>query len=177
MASKRLLSRRAWMTLAWVLLWFVAGQVASRALLHSRPEIADPEFGRKLVDLRTAIGRQPGRPVVLMLGSSRVATGFRPDSLPRHEGYAGRDPLVFNFAQVGSGPEMAHLSLQRLLDSGIRPDWVLVEFWPPTWGTERSLKEFADQINVGCLDTEGVRLLARYVTKPRRLWRTWWPAQ
>jgi hypothetical protein len=177
MTSKRLLSRRAWMTLAWASFWFVAGQVAIRAVLQSRPEIADPEFGRKLVDLRAAIRQQPGRPVVLMLGSSRVATGFRPDSLPRHEAYAGRDPLVFNFAQVGSGPEMAHLSLQRLLDFGIRPDWVLIEFWPPTWGTERGIKEFMDQVNVGCLDWGGVRLLGRYVSRPRRLYRQWWNMQ
>ncbi|WP_406700412.1 DUF1574 family protein [Singulisphaera sp. Ch08] len=165
------------MTLAWALLWFVASQVALRSFLQSRPQVADVEFGRKLADLRAAVAESPDRPVVLMLGSSRVATGFRPDSLLGHEANTGLDPLVFNFAQVGSGPEMAHLSLQRLLDSGIRPDWVFLEFWPPTWGAERGLKEFMDQVNIGCLDWKGLRLLRSYVSRPGKLDRQWWTRQ
>lgn len=178
-ALKRPLSRRAWTTLAWSAFWFLAAQLAIGTVLHSRPEIADPEFGRKLADLRAAIAREPERPLVLMLGSSRVATGFRPDSLPRpltktKDGWA---PLVFNFAQVGSGPEMAHLSLQRLLSAGIKPDWVFLELWPPTWGVERGPKEFMDQINVGCLDRQEVALIGGYLRRPRRLYREWWKKQ
>ncbi|WP_074306484.1 hypothetical protein [Singulisphaera sp. GP187] len=165
------------MTLAWALVWFVASQVALRSLLQSELQIADAEFGRKLADLRLAVAAQPDRPLVLMLGSSRVATGFRPDSLPRHEAPTTKAPLVFNFAQVGSGPEMAHLSLQRLLDAGIQPDWVFLEFWPPTWGAERGLKEFMDQINVGCLDWKSLKLLGGYVSRPRKLDRQWWNMQ
>lgn len=177
MAARRPLSRRAWMSLGWALLWFVAGQVALRLLLQSRPEIADLEFGRKLTDLRAAVATSPDRPLVLMLGSSRVATGFRPDALPSRESTAGTGPLVFNFAQVGSGPEIAHLSLKRLLDSGIRPDWVFLEFWPPTWGAERGLKEFMDQVNIGCLDWSGLKLLGKYVARPRKLYQQWWNMQ
>src|SRR4051794_4989235 len=135
MPSKRSSTRRARSVLFWALLWAVAGQVATRALLHARPEMADPEFGRKLADLRRLTAAGPrGGPLVLMFGSSRVATGFRPGSLDALAGPGDGGPLVYNFAQVGSGPEMAHLSLRRLLDAGVRPDWVFLEFWPPTWG-------------------------------------------
>lgn len=170
MAAQRPLARRAWLSLAWAAFWFVAAQAALGIYLHRRPELVDPEFGRKLADLRAAISRAPGRPLVLMLGSSRVATGFRPDALPT----TGPAPLVFNFAQVGSGPEIAHLSLKRLLNAGVRPDWVLLELWPPSWGVERGLKEFMDQINVGCLDREELALLGGYLPRPRRLYREWW---
>lgn len=177
MTSRRPLSRRAWMTLGWALLWFVAGQIALRSLVQSRLDIVDPEFGRKLTDLRAAVSEPPISPLILMLGSSRVATGFRPDALPHDNASQRTGPLVFNFAQVGSGPEVAHLSLQRLLDSGVRPDWVLVEFWPPTWGSERGLKEFMDQVNVGCLDWKGVQLLGQYTPRSRKLFRQWWEMQ
>src|SRR3954468_8920418 len=107
MATNRRRSRRARAALAWGLLWLVAGQVGVRAFLHARPEIADPEFGRKLADLRQALDQAPGRPLLLMLGRSRVATGFRPAALPLDGTRPIGAPVAFNFAQVGSGPEMA----------------------------------------------------------------------
>jgi hypothetical protein len=173
MPAKRRLSQRARRALIWGLAWFIAAQVGVREILQARPELADPEFGTKLARLRATAARNPGRPLVLMLGSSRVATGLRPGVLPAFEGSPGREPIVFNFAQVGAGPEMAHLSLDRLLRAGIRPDWVLVEYWPPTWTVERQMPEFLSQVNVGCLDWPAVRLLSRYVEKPRRLYRRW----
>jgi hypothetical protein len=173
MAAKRSLSRRARAVMLWGVVWCIAAQLAAGWLLHARPEIADVEFGRKLADVGRLATGAPGRPLVLMFGSSRMATGFRPDSLDEVAAPGPDRPIVYNFAQVGSGPEMAHLSLQRLLDAGIRPGWVFLEFWPPTWGAERNLKEFLDQINVGCLSWGGVELLGRYVTRPRRLYREW----
>jgi len=135
--------------------------------MRSRPELADREFGRKIADLRRLRSQAPNRPLVVMLGSSRVATGFRPASLRSAAPNATTGPLVYNFAQVGSGPEMAHLSLFRLLEAHIRPDWVFVEYWAPNWTTERSLKEFSDQINLGCLTWSDLRLLSSYVKSSR----------
>ena len=179
MRESRARSKRSSRALAWTVLWFVAAQLAIRTGIHVRPELADREFGRKLIELRRMRADAPGRPLVLMLGSSRVATGFRPGCVPRigAESEPEKAPLLFNFAQVGSGPEMALLSLHRLLALKIRPDWVLVEFWPPTWTTQRSLKEFSEQINIAALDWNSVRLLGEYVARPRRLTRDWLAAQ
>jgi hypothetical protein len=177
MRKPRARSKRASRALAWSVLWFVAAQFAVRTAIHLRPELADREFGRKVAELRRMRAAAPDRPLVLMLGSSRVATGFRPGCLPRIGAEPKQEPLLYNFAQVGSGPEMALLSLHRLVALKVRPDWVLVEFWPPTWTTQRSLKEFSEQINIAALDRESVRLLARYVARPRRLRRDWLAAQ
>jgi hypothetical protein len=158
----------------WSILRAAAGVVILQgvflATIHAHPELADAEFGHKLAALRQLIRENPGRSLVLMLGSSRVATGFRPDAL---SAAAPRSPIVFNFAQVGSGPELAHVTLHRLIKSGIRPDWVFLEYWPPNWTTERHLKTFLEQINIGCLSASDVRVLAHYVTRPNRLYRTW----
>lgn len=177
MASNRPTWRKAKAALAWGLIWLVVGQCGVRLALRLRPELADREFGRKLSDLRRQLAENPRRPLVLMLGSSRTATGFRPDVLPTFRDPGGQSPLVFNFAQVGSGPEMAHLTLQRLIDAGVRPDRLLVEYWPPIWGADRTIKEFVDEINLGCLDWKGMQLLAAYTNRPRQLRRLWFATQ
>jgi hypothetical protein len=168
---KSTLDRRARVALACALLCFVAGQATFRWMLADRPVLGDLEFGRKLDDLRARVAAAPGRPLVVMLGSSRVATGFRPDALP------GRDVVAFNFAQVGTGPQMAHLVLHRLLDRGIRPDLVLVEFWPPFWAIDGYLKGYIDSLNLASLDWSSARLLASYLPRPGPLYAKWLPAQ
>ncbi len=175
MEAKRRLSKRARGTLIWGLAWFIAGQIFCGFALRSRPELADREFGRKVADLRRLRAQVPDRPLFLMLGSSRVATGFRPDAFPSSVREGSVRPLIYNFAQVGSGPEMSHLSLYRLLEAKIRPDWVFIEYWAPTWTTERNLKEFSDQINIGCLGWSDVGVLSSYVKPNRRgfLFKQW----
>src|SRR5262249_43103134 len=42
------------------------------------------------------------------------------------------EPVVFNLARGGSSPLLNLLTLQRLLADGIRPDWVLLEIFPPS---------------------------------------------
>jgi len=166
------------------LVFFVAGQVAFRAALARRPALGDVEFGRKLDGLEArlatvspGVGRGPAGPLVVMLGSSRVATGFRPDALPRLVGPDGREAVAFNFAQVGTGPQIAHLVLHRLLARGVRPDWVVVEFWPPFWASDGYLQGYLDSLNLAALDWPAVRLLARYLPRPGRLYARWLPAQ
>lgn len=177
MGLQRPTSRTARQALAWALLCLVSVQGAGRLVLWLRPEVGDPEFGRKQTDLRTLVAADPQRTLVLALGSSRMATGFRPDALQNILNDSRPSIIVYNFAQVGTGPEMSLLSLHRLVSRGIRPDWVLVEFWPPIWAVSRSQNEFSIEIDLGRLDWTSVRLLARYVPQPRRLYRTWLSAQ
>jgi hypothetical protein len=169
--------RRSKIALACFALAFVAGQAGFRVALAWRPLIGDIEFGRKLDDLRSKLAEKPGRPLVVMLGSSRVATGFRPDVLPRLADEAGREALAFNFAQVGTGPQVAHLVLKRMLDQGIRPDCVLVEFWPPFWCVDGYLQGYLDSLNLAALDWSSAQLLARYLPRPGKFYARWLPAQ
>jgi hypothetical protein len=108
---------------------FVAGQlVLGLVLNHSRP-VRDPEYGLRLTSLRARVAeRPPSRPMVLLLGSSRVAMGIRPALFTTNQP-GGRGPIVFNFGLCRSGPVMELLCLRRLLADGVRPDAVFVETW------------------------------------------------
>jgi hypothetical protein len=90
------------------------------------PTVRDPEYGRRLSRLQSRMAEHPGRPVVLVLGSSRAAMGVRPEFMNDDP----QGPIVFNFAIVGSGPVMEVMTLRRLLADGIRPDGIVLEYWP-----------------------------------------------
>ena len=100
--------------------------VAVVALGHAPPRWHDPEYGKRLSLLQARQREHPGRPLVVALGSSRVAIGLHPASLPPDSS----GPLLFNMAMVGSGPILELLAFRRLLSDGVRPDAVLVEYWP-----------------------------------------------
>ena len=96
------------------------------ALEHAPPRWHDPEYGKRLGLLQAREREHPGRPFVVALGSSRVAIGLHPASLPVEP----CGPLLFNMALVGSGPVIELLTFRRLLADGVRPDAVLIEYWP-----------------------------------------------
>jgi hypothetical protein len=122
---------RARAALLWGALFFLAGQLALGAFVSSvRPELRDPEFGTLLTSLRRRLTQAPNRPLVLVLGSSRTASVIRPSALPQLTEH-GPPPLVFNFSTLWSGPVREAQMFRRLLAAGVRPDWLLVEVWPP----------------------------------------------
>jgi hypothetical protein len=110
-----------------------------------------------------------GQPAAVLLGSSRVAMGIRPDALPPLRLADGRQPVVFNFALVGSGPLMELFCLKRLLADGVRPRWVVVECWPPFLCQEGRHAEEA-RIDISRLGWRDLALLGRYWRDPGRLW-------
>jgi hypothetical protein len=156
--------------MAWSVLVFVGLQLTLNAVLDfARPELRDPEYGLKLQRLRQRLAEAPGRPLVIVLGSSRAAEGFRPAALPAGACPEGQ-PVVFNFALMGSGPVMELVCLRRLLADGIRPDLVLVECWPPAWHGEEE-----DRIRIQRLSCLDLGLLMRYSARPVHLWLQWLP--
>jgi len=111
------------------LLSFVAANVALAVVVErARPEWRDPEFGHRLIRLKQWKVDSPHRPLVLVLGSSRVQQGIDPAAMALPVGPT--DPLVFNFGYRGAGPQVATRNFFRILDAGVRPDFVLVEFCP-----------------------------------------------
>jgi hypothetical protein len=130
-SSRRSFARRAVLTLVWGLVAFAVGQfVLGWAVEHWLPAARDAEYTVKLERLRARQSEEPGRPLVLVLGSSRVALGLRADSL--HPDYQGRPALVFNFGLTGGASLVEALSLRRLLSEGVRPDLLVLEVLPPT---------------------------------------------
>ncbi len=128
------------------LLWGGCAVVAAQlglalALDHGPAAWRDREYGLRLARLQARRDANPGRPLLLALGSSRVAVGFRPVALPVLRDAHGREVIAFNFGALGAGPAAELVWLRRLLRDGVRPDWLLVEFWPPYWEPDSRAEE------------------------------------
>jgi hypothetical protein len=118
--------------LIWTLTFFVAGQVALGSFVYLRhPEMCDAEFRIRLRDLRARLEEAPGRPLAMIVGSSRTAMGFRPASASKRPAADKREPVLFNFGMLGAGPVRERMILRRVLHHGVKPDWLFVEVWAP----------------------------------------------
>jgi hypothetical protein len=116
----------------WALAAFVCGQLALTITLERwRPDLCDPEYGWRLDRLQAGVAAGPERPLVVVLGSSRVGCGLRPEALPSCHTPNGETPLVYNMSLTSSGPVMDLLCLRRLLAQGIRPQYLVVEVLSP----------------------------------------------
>jgi hypothetical protein len=170
--------RAALAALAWGLLFFAGAQLAlALAMEHWRPELRDPEYGAKRARLRALLAKKPGHPLLLVLGSSRADLGIHPAALPllpavSVRGGAPAEPLVFNASLMGAGPVLQLLCLRRLLGDGFRPDWVVVECWPPYLSQEGNLAEIP-RLPVSRLAWGDVRVLRRYHPQPGQLCQEW----
>ncbi len=83
----------------------------------------------------------PGRPLVLVLGSSRPANAIRPTVLNPLLGDAAATPTVFNAALLWGGPLHELLVFRRVLAAGVRPDSVLIEVFPAMLTQEAGFAE------------------------------------
>jgi hypothetical protein len=134
MGKRRGVCRQSRAALAWSAAFFAAGQLLVAAWLsRCHPEMCDPDHNARLAALRARAAAGAGRPLVLVLGSSRAANGISPADLAGGGAGEDRAPVVFNFATLGAGPVRELLTLRRLLAEGYRPDWVLIEACPLFW--------------------------------------------
>jgi hypothetical protein len=119
-----------------VVLWalgLLAGAHLAWSLLPDRPDLRDAEYGTRLKHLQHRLAQAPGRPLVLMFGSSRTLMGLAADRLPPGTtGSQKSGPLVFNMGITAAGPVNELIALRRVLDLGIRPRAVIVEVLPRT---------------------------------------------
>lgn len=172
-ARGRSVAVRAARALGWGTVFFVCAQIALNLNIDRRqPELRDPEYGHKLTRLRRQIAENPGRPLVVGIGSSRMAMGLRPEALASCGATGGPEPLVFNAALVGSAPLMELVCLHRLLADGIRPDWVLVECWPPFWDSESANAE-EKRLLVNRLTWSELLLVSQHLPQPGQAVRDW----
>ena len=141
-------------------IWFVADCLD--------PALREPQYGHKLAVLKRHLGQLAGRPLVLLLGTSRTAYGVRPDAL----GSSPEQPLVFNFAIVGGGPIYELLHLRRLLEAGIRPQAVVIEIHPALL---KMPPEFVlvQVPPVEYCNAHDMELLDGYLASGPSVWREW----
>lgn len=95
----------------------------SAALETVLPQLRDPEYGYRVVRTREQQKRHPGRPLVVVLGTSRTANGFDPKVANDRPG----GPLLANFGLSGAGPAHLRSRLAALRADGVAPTAVLVE--------------------------------------------------
>jgi hypothetical protein len=97
---------------------------------------------------------------------------MRPGVLPAIATADGREMLVYNFSQVGSGPLAELVTLHRLLEAGVRPHSLAIEVLPPMLGRKHD-SVGNPKLGVSRLTWSDLCLLRRYVPEPGALARHW----
>lgn len=90
--------------------------------------IKDPGYADKEAKLAALEAAHPGRPRVIMLGTSRTGFGF---DAGRIEEQLDGKAIVFNYGIPASGPITHVIYARRLLERGHTPDLLLLEVLPP----------------------------------------------
>jgi hypothetical protein len=117
--------------LVWSLAFYALAALAVNLVVDRYPSKEEALYRTKLERLQEAVRERPDHSLVLMLGSSRTDAAFqagRFDGLPGPDGWP---VLAFNFGIPAAGPLHEQLYLREVLDLGIRPRLLLVEFLPP----------------------------------------------
>ncbi len=131
LARVRRMRRCSRALLLWVLGLFAASQPAFVvALDHWHPTLTESWHSHKWAMLRRLRAREPDRPLVVMLGSSRTDDAFDAEMLNGLPGPGGRPLVGFNFGGPMVGPVRQGLYLDEMLRAGIRPSLLLLEFVP-----------------------------------------------
>lgn len=115
----------------WVLFWYAVVQVIPISLEHRWQRIGTANEARKWPTLHRLVNRDPARPLLLMLGSSRTSHAFRAGCLDGMRDSDGRPLHVYNFGIPATGAISHLFYLRDMLAAGIRPRFVLVECLPP----------------------------------------------
>jgi len=150
-------------------LWVAAAFVALQAVLAVAvdgwlPEVRDPEYAAKERRLRERLAELPGRPLVLVLGSSRTAHGLYPALISGKP--TDDQPLVFNFSFPGCGPFLQRVCFERLRAAGIKPDMLFIEVMPAFFNLQRSDLLDQSMLDGARLSWQELGLLARYAEEP-----------
>jgi hypothetical protein len=167
-------ARRARVALAWAAALFAAAQAGQLVALEADAPGRDPEFAEKRALLRAQAAAAPDRPLLLVLGSSRVLRGVRPERLERLTAPDGRPYRAFNVGLFAAGPIRMRLALRRLRDDGVRPDLVLVEVMAPFFN-EPGRRRFSEEESLRDVRLSATELLRLrpYLERPGRLCEAW----
>lgn len=143
------------------LVMFAGAQAVLGGLLEFGPVgLRDPEFAVRASRLQAIRAQYPGRSLCVAFGSSRMAEGLRPAILPESD-----QTVFFNFGLIGAAPVTQKLALERLLNSGVRPDAVILEYWPPYLFESRGERE-EDRLDANRLARSDWPIVGHYLRDP-----------
>jgi hypothetical protein len=169
---RQALQRRKRNDIAWYVLGFVAVQLALAVGVERYwPAVRDPEFADLVQIYRDRHAEDPGRPVVLVLGSSRTQRALRAGNLGRPGDPTS--PLVLNFAVAGGGPMMHQVVLRRAQHAGVRPAGVFLEIMPMSLSRRDGTSMEERRPASARFTAAEVGRLWRYFAEPYRLCGPW----
>src|SRR6266567_5123517 len=141
------LPSRSRTAILWAIGFFLIAQLTLVVTIERwRPDWSDPEYGTRFRHLKRRIQKEPGRPLLLVLGSSRVGNGLVADCLPPDSSQGPERPLVFNMSLAGGTPLCELLLLKRVLAAGIHPRWVVIEVLPSSLNWEDKILASPDPV-------------------------------
>jgi hypothetical protein len=114
----------------WAVGFYAISLLAVLPILAHWPWMAYNTADYKWQQLRQRLASAPDRPLLLMVGSSRTDNAFqswRCNGLPCADGKA---LLAYNFGVPTAGPAHELLYVREMLEAGIRPRLLLIEFLP-----------------------------------------------
>ncbi|HTU20102.1 MAG TPA: hypothetical protein VMG10_18705 [Gemmataceae bacterium] len=126
----------------WTLVCLAISQLVLSIYLDKRRlEMRDPLYSYRLNRLRERLAELPNPPLFLILGSSRVKYSIWPSAMKLHATEKTPQPIVYNFGMNGMGTIRELMYFRRLLADGVRPNWILLEVWPPLWAEDGFFRE------------------------------------
>ncbi len=163
----------------WALGFYAAAQLALVvALGYWHPTLTESWKSHKWEQLRRLQESEPDRPLLLMLGSSRTDDAFHASRLNGLPGPGGKPWVAYNFGVPMVGPLRENLYLAQLLEAGIRPRLLLVEFLPIF--LNESHKHFISEENWAVphfMTLPELLHLWPYLDHPRQIGRHWLEAR
>lgn len=162
----------------WVLLWYAVVQVFPMFLEHRWQRIGPANEAQKWPALHRLIERDPDRPLLLMLGSSRAAWAFRAGCLDGMKDSDGKPLHVYNYGIPASGPIAQSFYLRDMLAEGIRPRFVLLECLPPLLcEAQRGALTEEGMAGFETLSVHRLRQWMPYLNRPGKRSRIWLEAR
>jgi hypothetical protein len=165
--------------LLWIPIFYVLGQLSLFVWMNENWELERTISERqKLKILHARLAEMSDRPLVLMLGSSRIDQAFQAGRLSGQPGPDGRPLLAFNLGvpTVGGMHEMMYLN--DLLAEGVRPRLVLVEF--VSTHLVRSMRGLQSEEHFtvpAWISFRQLYFMQRYYTNRRRAWTEWFESR
>jgi hypothetical protein len=164
------------------LVWTVALYAAAAAAAIFGLDYWHPSLATggqvKLQRLRRLVRREPDRPLVLMLGSSRTDGMFMAGRLDGQPGPGGKRVLAYNLGVPAYAALHHLLSVRDMLEMGIRPRLLLVEFLAPLMNEPRA--DWPSEENwmaATFLSRTDFRLLRPYLVWHRHKFQEWYESR
>jgi len=169
------MKRNARALLWWIPFWYVLGQLVvfvwmDESWLLNRTRVEREKWEQ----LHARLADTPDRPLVLMLGSSRTDWAFQAGRLDGRPGPDGQPLHVYNYGVPTAGSMHEALYINDLLDEGIRPRLILVEFVTTHFNRSQRGQLSEEHFTLApWLSAHQLLFLRPYFSNRRRMMKEW----